>query len=245
MTAVPSEHCIYADPNTVSLEFVDEDDDGRPGWAAARRAVLAMTELCRDLLQPLDFGLTAHFMDEYGMYRPDDHPPRWHWYLRRTNQPPHVRPAAMYVDEESLVSDVIDESAMLHVVDQVLGRPCTAPPGCLLTWTEMYVRSARVRFPDSMRSGIEDHFVVDDFDNKRRGVRVPLIEEDDAVWIEGPRYPFLVSPISFRVLNGGVCGLDLRLQVSLSVWWREETPGRALLDDALHRLRCLGWQRTW
>ncbi|MEU7899232.1 hypothetical protein AB0B45_41060 [Nonomuraea sp. NPDC049152] len=245
MTAVPSEHCIYPDPRTVSLEFVDEGDDGRLGRMAARRAVLAISELSRDLLQPLEFGMTAHFMDEYGMYHPDDHPPHWHWYLQQTSPPAHVRPEAMYVDEKSLVSDVIDEPAMFKVVDQVLGQPCTAPRGRLLTWTEMYVRSARVRFPDTMRSDTEDHLVVDDYDNKHRGVRVPLIEDDNAVWIEGPRYPFLASPISCRVLNHGMWGLDLQLQVSLSVWWHDETPGRTLLDDALRRLHCLGWQQTY
>lgn len=85
-----SGHVIYKSGRSIALEFGCRWDplpgpSPRSERFAAQEAVWAVGELCRGLVDPLEFGVTRFVVDESDYLMADftSRPRLWHWYPGR------------------------------------------------------------------------------------------------------------------------------------------------------------------
>lgn len=249
-----AEHSVYKDGRSVALtlglhrgdlSWRDLDREG------ARSAVRALGGLSRDLLRPLEFGMTRHAMEEMDGFAvvSRQHPDHWNWYLRAPDTPSFAHPAL--VDAVMVEAETVDEASMLEMAERALDDPSGLSAGEWAEWEEMYVHDTMAHVPRPL--GAADHLVVDDHDNRNLDVHIPLVRTDDgAVWVHRA-HQVTWPPLSVRIVNdaAGVdfesadadAYIELRIQVNWSLWWEEAAPGRAVFDRAIDRLRRQGWTR--
>ncbi len=214
---------------------------------AARHAVTAILALSRDLFLPLEFGvLRCMTRDVDGAWLTSTPDEGDYWYLNtpdREPQPAYVNPVVFDVA-------TIDEQTMMRMVDDLLTEPHERSTHRWPGWSEIHIYDTLARLPDSLVP-TGDEFIVDDVDNKCRDLRIPVRRRSGGAWVGSPGLGFW-TPISVLVQrDSGVSGtsfgychyatISLSIDINWSVWWREDSLGRAVLDAGMHRLYRLGW----
>lgn len=214
---------------------------------AARHAVAAILELSRDLFLPLEFGMfrcVTH--DDDGAWitsRPENND---YWYLNTPDREPEpICADAVVIDVET-----VDASTMTTMVDDQLTEFDEGSTRRWSGWSEIHVHDTLARLPDSL-APTGDAFIVDDLDNNCRDLRVSVQRRDGGAWVGKPDLGFW-TPISVVAVRDGLVSgitddeghyttISLSIDVMWSVWWREGSPGRGVLDAAMDRLHQLGW----
>ncbi|MEU0545005.1 hypothetical protein ABZ319_34550 [Nocardia sp. NPDC005978] len=254
MHADHSGHVIYKDGYAIKLRREFEWDAGIGPDARERdtadSAIAAILELTRELIEPLEFGITKSVLYEQDSCWFDRESPldESHWYLKlplREASPAWTN--AIVVDAAR-----IDGAAMRAAVETLLTTPCGLEPGQWPSWTEIYLYENLARVPDDSLPGPGGHLIVDDHDNRHDDLRVPLHELRDAVWTGSPGLGHW-SPIAVRLnrdlFSGSFDGVHytsvvLTVDVHWSLWWEPGSAGRRVLDRAMDALRRAGRQES-
>lgn len=247
-----AEHTVYNDGHTITLlQGHERGDLSWPllGRRTARSAVSALGELSRDLMRPLEFGVTRHVVKEIEGFVGLDRslPSPWNWYLRTPDTPSFASPG--YIDPVMVEAEAIDEAGMFSVAARALDEPCAVPAGHWVDWDEMYAYDTMARVVQA--PSMAGHLTVDDDDNRNLGVRIPVVRAGDGtVWVHRGGV-VTWPPLTVRVTNHVPIAhpdsadfdtvIEIQIDVHWSLWWAEGTPGRILLEDALERLQAQGW----
>lgn len=246
-----AEHFVYKDGHTITLQRGHKRGDlSWPGFErlTARSAISALGELSRDVARPLEFGITRRVVEEVdGIPGIGSHVPhRWNWYLKTSDTPSYAHSA--YVDSVVVKAETVDEASMFEVTTRALDDTAEESAGQWVEWEEMYVHDTMARLPHPPGSA---DLVVDDYDNRNADVHIPLEHADDGtVWVH--RADMVTwPPLSVQVYNHAATHhpdpadfdtfTQIQIYVNWSIWWEEATPGRAILDRTLNRLRHQGW----
>ncbi|WP_067491849.1 hypothetical protein [Nocardia ignorata] len=254
MRAENSGYDIYASGLGPPRAFLDLDWPLDPAVSpvdrermAAHHAVAAIIELSRGLFIPLRVEASrcvTNNVDGVWMVadrsEPDDHV--------------RVNAAGSVLVPTSSAPVGVDGHAMTTMLDDLLTTSGEASELRWLGWSEIRVDDTLAALPTALVP-TGDEFILDDLDNRVRGLGIPARRRSDGVWVG--RYDLgFWTPISVTVLReahvSGISDADghhtllmLSIDVHWSVWWRDGSPGRAMLDAALHRLHDLGWHHNY
>ncbi|MFB8003969.1 hypothetical protein [Nocardia sp. NPDC056000] len=250
-----SGHDIYKTGYNIRLEFGLEWEL-RPGISvihcerqAARSAVAAIAELSHGLFEPLELGIRVLTTNQpYGRwYRSGPEPAAsgGHWYLK----PAELQAYPTFEGAVIVDTEVVDEAAMLAVVDTAFDLQYELQQGEWASWDIMYVDNTLARLPQSLAPADGEDFIVDDIDNRRRDLSLAVTRRSDGAWVgwDGPGCwpPFSLSAQRSVVEMDHVSYatvLDIDICVHWSVWWEHRSPGRIMLDRAVDRLIRSGWR---
>lgn len=211
--------------------------------ASAQAAIRALEAFCPEVLCPLDFGVTVACLDGAGegVHDPDHRPEEWHRYLRARDIADELDVGPLYRDATVVEVEAVDGDAMRAAVTHLLDQSCDHRRGTALAWTEMYVAAAWLPLPGQARLGDRRSLLLDDLDGHRLALDVPLAERDGDLWVGGPLRTVGGVPLELHVYNDGAL-LQLRIWVRWSLWWKQDQPGRRVIDGVLDRLSEDGWR---
>ncbi|WP_217215193.1 hypothetical protein [Streptomyces sp. AC550_RSS872] len=213
----------------------------------AHCAVRALASLCEGLIRPMTFGVTRQWVDDEYDWPADDRPPRWNWFVTTPQSPPDAR--STYVDAQVIETATLDEESMHSAVDRVLDDPCAASEGDHLAWDELLIDHTWARLPEPDRHLEKGELRIDDYDNRLHRVPIPLERMNGRIWATKATVYY---PFQLRVTNKS-CGsqypdareydefIEMTISVNWSFWWNPGA-GRAMLDQALHRVLRQGWR---
>jgi hypothetical protein len=223
----------------VSLRYEGDIDRAQEPLGIIQ-ALDAVDEL-RTLVQPLSAELELGCRYIISDWRDLDIDPQYRfWFIRQSSVPEtiFIKPFFSEKAQTSEISELTRE-ALTTWIEKAFEQQCPCSDTHVLAWNELRVAATQARIYDEKKLEGRDKLLVDVF--KVGVVELPLERRDGKLWLYSPNRVLYGEPSIVYSITSSEFGLQLKINVHLSWWTKENSEDNQAFQETVMRLIHKGW----